>query len=145
MVQPQQTVSVVLDASVWVSHTIATDSNHAVANSWVIGYFRAHGRFVAPRLFEVEVAAAISRATKNSQITRLELAYLHHLKVRRLLRYMPLRAGLMRNAATLATDYGLRAADAIYASVAQQLGVVLVTFDSELLELPSAVITTIRP
>jgi predicted nucleic acid-binding protein len=136
---------VVLDASVWVSRTINTDTNHAVARRWIDQHLRARGAFVVPLLFQVEIAAAIARVTKDTVLASRQVAQLRRLNARRLLRFVPLNAHLVKAATTLAINFGLRAADAVYAALAQSLSIPLVTFDTELLRLPSSTITTIRP
>ncbi len=93
----------------------------------------------------MEIAAAISRVTKDPQLARKEITQLYHLNARGILRLIPIDTKVIRGATALTTDYGLRAGDAIYAAMAQQLGIFLVTFDTELLSLPGTVITTIRP
>ena len=136
---------VVLDASVWISRTIVTDRNHAASRLWVARHLRAKKVFVVPILFELEVAAAISRVTKDPILARRQIAQLRRLNTRGVMRFVPLLAELMQNATGLSIDFGLRAADAIYAALAQRLGVDLVTFDAELLSLPVSTIKTIRP
>jgi predicted nucleic acid-binding protein len=136
---------VVLDASVWVSRTLTTDSNHASAVQWIARHLRARGTFVVPTLFELEVAAAISRVTKNPRLARKQVAQLRRLNTRRIMRFVSMKATLLENATDLAVDFGLRAADAVYAAIARQLGIALVTFDAELLNLPTTTVTTIRP
>jgi len=136
---------VVLDASVWVSRTIRTDSNHATASHWIAQHLRARGDFVVPLLFQVEIAAAIARVTKDPVLASRQVAQLRRLNAGRLLRFIPLNARLVKAATDLAINFGLRAADAVYAALAQSLVIPLVTFDTELLRLPSSTITTIRP
>lgn len=136
---------VVLDASVWISRTIVTDRNHTASRLWVARHLRAKKVFVVPTLFELEVAAAISRVTKDPILARRQVAQLRRLNTRGVMRFVPLLADLMQNATGLSIDFGLRAADAIYAALAQRLGVDLVTFDAELLSLPVSMIKTIRP
>src|SRR5438552_3715479 len=80
---------VVLDASVWVSRTISTDSNHAAARSWIARYLRARGRFVVPAIFELEVAAAISRVTRLPLLARRQVAQLRRLNTMRVVRFLP--------------------------------------------------------
>lgn len=136
---------VVLDASVWVSRTITKDSNHLPARAWITRHFQTRGTIVAPTLFEIEIAAAISRVTKDQQLAHKEVAQLHRLNARGILRLITADTKVIQGATALAIGYGLRAGDAIYAALAQQLGIALVTFDTELLNLPATVITTIRP
>lgn len=142
-ISPQSLV--VLDASVWVSRTITTDSNHAAARRWIAQHLRARGAFVVPLLFQVEIAAAISRVTKDPVLASRQVAQLRRLNARRLLRFVPLNARLVKAATDVAINFGLRAADALYAALAQRVAIPLITFDAELLRLPSSTIATIRP
>jgi predicted nucleic acid-binding protein len=135
----------VLDASVWVSRTITTDGNHVAATNWITNHLRAHGTFIAPTLFEVEIAAAISRVTKDKQLAGKEVRQLSRLNARGVIRLVPTNATIIKTATTLAANHGLRAVDAIYAALAQRVGIPLVTFDQELLSLPETVIVTISP
>src|SRR5438105_14918856 len=89
---------VVLDASVWVSRTITTDSNHLTARAWIARHFRTRGTFIAPTLFEVEIAAAISRVTKDPQLARKEITQLHRLNTRGVLRLIPVDRQEIRGA-----------------------------------------------
>ena len=136
---------VVLDASVWISRTIITDRNYNISRLWVARHLRSRKVFVVPTLFELEVAAAISRVTKDPILARRQVAQLRRLNTRGIMRFVPLLSDLMKNATVLSLDFGLRAADAMYGALAQQLGVDLVTFDAELLSLPVHTIKTIRP
>lgn len=136
---------VVLDASVWVSRIIVTDSNHTAAKLWTAQYLRAHGIFVIPTLFEVEVAAAVARVTKDAGLARRQVAQVRRMNSRGVMRVVPLEPRLVRRAIDLAVTFGLRSADAIYTALAQQLGLTLVTFDGELLNLPAPAVTTIHP
>lgn len=142
---PPRRQPVVLDASVWVSRTLSTDTNHAAARAWITRHFQARGSFIVPALFEVEVAAALSRVTKNTTLARRQVAQLRRLNTRGVMRFVPLDARLLRGGTNLALDFGLRAADAVYAALTQQLRIALVTFDRELLNIPPTVITTLRP
>ena len=136
---------VVLDASVWISRTIVTDRNHTASRLWIARHLRAKNVFVVPTLFELEVAAAISRVTKDPILARRQVSQLRKLNTQGVMRFVPLLADLMQDAIGLSIDFRLRAADAIYAALAQRLGVNLVTFDAELLSLPVSAIRTIRP
>jgi predicted nucleic acid-binding protein len=136
---------VVLDASVWISRTIVTDRNHTASRLWVARHLQAKKVFVVPTLFELEVADAISRVTKDPILARKQVAQLRRLNTRGVIRFVPLLGDLMQNATSLSIDFGLRAADAIYAALAQRLGVDLVTFDAELLSLPVSTLKTIKP
>ena len=52
---------------------------------------------------------------------------------------------LVRTAAGLAADYGLRGADAVYVALAKQLNLPLATWDREQLQKASGIIKTQTP
>jgi predicted nucleic acid-binding protein len=60
-------------------------------------------------------------------------------------RLAPIDQALIVDATNLSADLGLRGADAIYVALAKQLGVPLLTFDTEQLTRPAGIITTIQP
>jgi predicted nucleic acid-binding protein len=106
---------------------------------------RAGGLFIAPAVFEIEIAAAISRVTKDPNLAGKQLSQLHRLSTRGVLRFVSIEENVIKGATALARDHGLRALDAMYAAVAQHLKIALLTFDTELLSIPQAVIATVRP
>jgi predicted nucleic acid-binding protein len=52
---------------------------------------------------------------------------------------------LMTEATDIAANYRLRGADAIYVAAARQLGITLLTWDTEQLTRPAAIITAVTP
>lgn len=136
---------VVLDASVWVSYAVSKDRNHIAADAWGTTSIRARGMIIVPVIFRVEVVAAISRVTKDPRLSQREIAQLMRLSASGRIRFVPIRNVLIQGATDFAANFGLRAGDAVYAALAQQLGISLVTFDIELLSLPTGTVTTLRP
>jgi predicted nucleic acid-binding protein len=126
----------------WVSRILATDSNHTAARTWLNRHIVNGGSLVAPELLAVEVAAAVGRQTGQEALARQYAQRLYTLPVMNLI---PVDSALLKQATDLAAIWRLRAADAIYAAVAEQLAIPLVTFDGELLTRTVGVITTIRP
>lgn len=136
--------SVVLDASVWVSIDIPTDSNHAVATAWVNGHLQAGGYFREPTWFMVEVAAAVSRQV-SMQAALAATALLARLRQDRKMRFVPMSAALLQDTIDIATTHRIRAGDAVYIALARRLGIPLVSFDKDHLTRASGIVTMIKP
>lgn len=134
--------TVALDTSVWISRLLPQDINHAAARAWINNYLLQGGQLVAPVLLATEVAAAISRRTRNPARAHQAVTQLYNLPEMRL---VPLTQGLVDEATDLSADLGLRGADAFFVAIARQLAIPLVTFDVEQLQKPSRIISTIRP
>jgi predicted nucleic acid-binding protein len=142
---PPSTYSeVVLDASVWVSREIAADSNHALASAWINLHLQAGGYFIEPVWLLAETAAAISRQI-SPQDAAIALALLSRLRRRRVMRFLPMGAALMRDTIDIAATYRFRAGDAVYVALARQLAIPLVSFDSDHLTRAGSIVTVIRP
>jgi predicted nucleic acid-binding protein len=132
----------VVDASVWVSRLVPLDAHHRAAKQWLDAQERAGALLIGPALMPPEVAGAIARATRRSAIARHAVRRLLRLPA---LRLVDLDGDLAEHAAWLAADLSLRGTDAVYAALAQRLGVPLVTLDRELRERASTVVQTQEP
>ena len=141
---PGAHLEVVLDASVWVSREIATDSNHPAASAWINGHLQGGGSFIEPAWLLPETAAAISRQI-SPQDAAIALALLSRLRRRRVMRFLPMGATLMRDTVDIAANYRIRAGDAVYVALARQLSIPLVSFDSDHLTRVGSIITVIQP
>ena len=115
----------VLDASVWVARLIPQDEFHPLIKEWMIVQRTMDGQFMSPSLLLAEVAGAVSRRT----IPSLGHRAIQELQSLPGLRIIEMNNELIREAAGLAADLGLRGADSVYVAVAKQLGVPLLTFD----------------
>jgi len=118
----------VVDASVWVSRFVPGDLNHDASRGWLHHHLASGNVIVVPTLLLVEVAGAIARRTGDAARTERIIQLTRSLSG---LRWVPLTAGLTDRAANLATELGLRGADAIYVALADRLDIPLVTWDSE--------------
>ncbi len=119
---------VVVDASVWVSRFVAGDVHHTVCARW-LGERVSQGQpIVAPAIVLMEVAGAVSIQTGKFGLAHQAVEGMLQLS---LLRLVALDASFAEIAARLAADLMLRGADAAYVAVAYQLGIPLVTLDSE--------------
>ena len=133
---------VVVDASVWVSRLVDSDVHHARCQTWLEKQASEGGLLVAPVLALAEVAGAISRRTNQPSLAHQAVKILLALPSLRLVSMDPSLAGL---AAKLAGDHALRGADAVYAATASQLGLPLVTLDSEQLQRAQSIVSTSSP
>ncbi len=129
MVAPRTAAAeAVVDASVWVARFVVADVHHVESVAWLARQI-GEGKFlVGPALLLPEVAAAVTRRTGDPMLAGAAVAHLHRFP---LLRLEPLDEDLATHAAALASSLRLRGADAIYAAVARQLGVPLVSWDGE--------------
>jgi len=118
----------VLDASVWVSRLVPQDEFHATIKSWMEEQREAGRQFVSPALLLAEVGGAISRRTGDPALGRRAIARLEDLPG---LRLVKMDNDLVREAARLAAELGLRGADSLYVATASLLNLPLVTLDIE--------------
>jgi predicted nucleic acid-binding protein len=117
----------VVDASVWVSRLVPVDAHHRASVAWFEA--REEGDLLlAPALMPPEVAGALSRRTRDAALAWRAVRSLLRLPA---LRLAALDEELSERAARLAADLALRGADAVYAALAQALGVPLATLDRE--------------
>jgi predicted nucleic acid-binding protein len=129
----------VVDASVWVSRLVSTDSHHATTTAWFARQEQEGGCLVVPALMPPEVAGAIARRTHDGRLARRALVALLRLPA---LRLVALDRRLAELAASLAADLGLRGADATYVAVARRLDLPLVTWDRDQRERARRAVTT---
>jgi predicted nucleic acid-binding protein len=132
----------IVDASVWVSRQIPQDVNHAASCLWFDRYTTQGGRLIAPSLLLIEVAAAIARRTGQRDLAQRTALHLAELPV---LRLVSLDAASVEAAITVAADRQLRAGDAIYVALAQQLGLPLVSWDDEQMRRSHSLVRTATP
>jgi predicted nucleic acid-binding protein len=97
---------------------------------------------IMPVLALVEVVGAVVRRTGHEDLGRQVIEDMTRASD---LRLIPVGMDLARAAATLAASYRLRGADAIYAALADNLGLPLVTLDRELRIRLSGRITVVEP
>ena len=133
---------VLTDASVWVAFFVAADVNYVASRNWIDSHTRASGMLVAPSILLTEVAAALSRRLGRPGLALQVVASLNRLT---LLRIVQTDGKLMTEATDIAANYRLRGADAIYVAAARQLGITLLTWDTEQLTRPAAIITAVTP
>jgi predicted nucleic acid-binding protein len=129
----------VVDASVWVARLIAQDAFYDLSRRW-LDVQRAEGvQFVSPTLLLVEVAAAISRRTGDSELAQKATEALENLPD---LRLVEMDQSVVQTAVCAGADLGVRGADALYIAIAQQLTLPLATLDTDQSERASRVVET---
>lgn len=117
---------VVVDASLWVARLVEGDTFHQLSRNWLERQRLGGVGFLAPSLLLVEVAGAIARRIGEADLAKRAVSALDGLDG---LRLVEMEADLVRRAAGLAANHGLRGADAIYVAVAERLNVPLATLD----------------
>jgi predicted nucleic acid-binding protein len=131
-----------VDASVWVNAFDRREPGHLVSRQFLEVLRDQALPIVVPNVVLVEVAGAISRtrqAPVQAQAFATVLSQLPHVTVR------VLDEACALHALTLAAQYGLRGADAVYAAVARDAGNTLVTLDKEHLTRLVNLITVCTP
>ncbi len=127
----------VVDASVWVARLIAQDAFHDLSRHWLDAQRDQGVQFVAPTLLLVEVAAAISRRTGDSELAKKATEALENLPD---LRLVEMDQSVVQTAVRAGADLGVRGADALYIAISQQLTLPLATLDTDQSERGSQVV-----
>ncbi len=135
-------LTVVVDASVWVSRLVPQDVHHEASRLWFESFTADGGRLVAPILLLPEIAGAISRRTGAPDLAHQAVRQLQRMRT---LRLVALDRRLGQAASQLAADLGLRGADATYVAIADQLKIPLLTWDNEHIEKAGKRITVRLP
>jgi predicted nucleic acid-binding protein len=132
----------VVDASVFVSFLVPQDILHEPSRTWFRRRLTDGAPLIAPIILLTEVGGAIAWRTNLPELGHRAVAQLQRLSV---LRLVPIDHRLGLSATDLAINLRLRGADAIYVSVAAQLGIPLVSWDKEHLDRAGAHITVQTP
>ena len=116
---------IVVDASVWVSRLVAGDVFHEPVKKWMNERLETGDVFLSPSLLLAEVGGAISRRTTSA----LGLKAIDAIQSLPGLQLVEMEGALVREAAHLAAELGLRGADSMYVAVAARLELPLLTLD----------------
>lgn len=116
---------VVVDASVWVARLVSEDIFHEPVKAWMFARLEEGDQFLAPSLLLAEIGGATSRRTTSS----LGLKAIEYVQGLPGLQLVEMEDSLLREAAQLAAELGLRGADSTYVAVAVRLDLPLITFD----------------
>lgn len=132
---------IVVDASVWVSYLLPSETNHEVSRRWLSTRLTGGQIIVAPVLLLAEVGGAIARQTRPQlgqraidrllQIPSLRLVSIDH------------ASGI--RAAQTAVARRLRGADALYVETAATLNIPLVSWDRQQLDRAAGLIQVYVP
>lgn len=133
---------IVIDSSVWVSWLVSQDVHHQTSRQWMADTLASGQTQVIPSLALAEIAGAIARRTGQATQGKQSVRQLLRLPA---LRVEPVDRLLAMTAASVAADLKLRGPDAIFAALAYRLDIPLVTWDNELAQRASRLITTLPP
>jgi predicted nucleic acid-binding protein len=121
-------LTAVVDASVWVASQHADERRYEESRECLVKLLASSEAIALPWLALVECVAAVSRRSGNEGLGReagrllLAIPGLH---------WVPLDASGAARAAEVARVYRLRAADAVYVSVAREHRASLITLDHD--------------
>ena len=119
---------IVVDASVWVSRLVSDDAFHELIKDWMASQREQGTELVSPFLLLVEVGGAISRKTGIPELGLNAVKQVENLPGVRL---VEMDNSLLKDAANLAAELGLRGADATYVATAARLNLPMVTLDKD--------------
>ena len=131
-----------IDASVFVSSFNRREKDSADSAELISFIRKNETLLIEPYLLPVEVAASIRRACDNK---RLAVEYSELLFNLPNVMFIPLDNDFSRKAVKIASEYGLRGADAIYVATAIQYGSILVSLDKEQLNRAPASVNSCTP
>jgi predicted nucleic acid-binding protein len=134
--------AVVVDASVWISSLVSGDVNHGVSRTWRRAWISNGGTFALPSLILAEVAGAIARRTGRALLGDQAVATI---LANPAINLVPVDQPFASLAAQHAAALALKGSDAVYTALAEQLGLPLVTWDSEQLTRAAARIQARQP
>jgi len=120
-------VFIVVDASVWVARLVTDDAFHGPVKTWMSVRRNEDDRFLAPSLLLAEIGGAIGRRTTPA----LGLKAVEHVQSLPALQLVEMEYSLLREAAQLAAELGLRGADSVYVALAARLDLPLMTLDAD--------------
>ena len=132
----------VTDASVWVSRFLPDDEFHEVSRAWLKSVVGAGLPLFAPSHVLAEVAGAVTRRTGR---TRYGYAVAQRIQQVPTLQLVAINVEIGDFAAEVASSCRLRGSDALYAAVAHQLNVSLVSWDKEQMTRVAGFITAYSP
>lgn len=118
---------IVADASVWVARLVSQDVFYKPVKEWMSARIGEDHQFLAPSLLLAEIGGAISRRTTAS----LGLKAIEQVQDLPGLQLVEMDHSLLREAAQLAAELGLRGADSTYVAVAARLEIPLITLDTD--------------
>lgn len=124
-------VKVVVDASVWVSQLMPGDAHYQASKDWAERFINSGNIVVIPAFLLIEVAASVSRVTKQPDLSRTAIAKINGSSA---MEVIAMDSAFIQLASDIAADLRLRAGDATYVALAHQLNIPLISWDKEQLE-----------
>jgi predicted nucleic acid-binding protein len=119
---------IVVDASIWVARLVPQDAFCAVSSRWMAVQRTKNIRLISPALLLPEVAGAVGQRTGDHDLASQAVEMLQHIPGVHL---VEMDQSLVTTAAELASQLGLRGADAIYVATAVTLALPLCTLDED--------------
>jgi predicted nucleic acid-binding protein len=131
-----------VDASVFVNAFNLHEEGHTQSLAILSAIQEGNDPVIVPTLLPAEIASAVARASGDSTGA---LNYANATAALPHLILIPLSPATARQAAELAANHRLRAADAVYVAVARRYGTTLVSRDEEQRSRGAAVVTCQTP
>lgn len=133
---------IVLDASVWISSIRGDEVHHQASRRWWATWRDTGIPVIVPAHFLAEVAGTIARAL-DSEFDGI--AAMRDVLNEPLITPAPLTNTIAEAAARAAARCRVRAGDALYVALAEELGVPLITWDDQLLDRARVLVDVRRP
>ena len=118
----------IVDASVWISAILPGDVHHETSSKWIDQVNAAGGVLVVPAHFPAEVCGAISRIQPPGVSLAQMTEFLFHPEF---FDIHQISSELSRLSADVAGSSALRGSDSVYVALAAQLGLPLVSWDTQ--------------
>lgn len=135
-------MSSTVDASVFIAAARRNDVHHSPSRGFLLRAVSHGAPLICPSLVVPECTAALARETGDAAIAmRLARAILDT----PVLRLVPLDVRRAQRAAEIAATRRLKGADSVYVAVAEEFGCALVTWDAEILQRASGMVSTLTP
>ena len=132
----------VIDASVYVSRLRREEAQHAESARLFEAVAARRAPVLCPEILLPEVAAALARGLEDPDFAHRAASHLRRLPGHR---FIPVDRVLSELAARLAAERRLRGCDAIYAALARQEGIPLVTWDEQQRNRAAPVVEALTP
>ncbi|HEY7270386.1 MAG TPA: PIN domain-containing protein [Dehalococcoidia bacterium] len=130
-----------VDASVWLSHLLGSDSNHRTSSRWLGRQLAEQRQLFCPAIALAEVAGAMARETDSDSAGRKAAEFILGLAN---LSIVDVDGDLARAAYEIAAAARLRGMDAIYVALSRTLSLPLVSWDVQQIRRGGAVAPSSR-
>ena len=118
----------VIDSSLIVSSFLSEEREHKKAKEFLENLIRKGETVLLPEILLPEVASAIARGTKRSD---LALSFCRELRKFPNFIFVPVDESIAEFSIEVASKYFLRGADSIYVAIALKYGISLATLDKD--------------